>query len=108
MGWFGKKKYAKNFTRDDEFMKSYAIKINGLTRYAEGNDRLTEALVKLKEDFQYTIGSAAKPAKKNEANIDKMYNSLKEAFQKPELDEAGILLIIRNMGMEIDEINAQK
>ena len=108
MGLFGKKKYTNNFTRDNEFMKSYAIKINGLTRYAEGNERLTEALVKLKEDFQYTIGSAERASKKNEARIDKMYTSLKEAFQKPELNEDEILLIIRNMGMEIDEINAQK
>lgn len=108
MGLFGKKKYTKNFTRDDNFMKSYAIKINGLIRYVEENERIAKALEKLKEDFEYTIGSSAKAAKKNEARIEKMYDSLKESLQKSSLNEDEILLTIRNIGMEIDEINAQK
>ena len=29
MGLFGKKKYEKNMTRDNQFLKSYAIKVNG-------------------------------------------------------------------------------
>ena len=108
MGWFGKKKYTKNFTRDNTFMKDYAIKINGLIRYSEENERITTALEKLKEDFQFTIGSSQSSAKKNEETIDRLYASLKEAFQQTELNEEEILRIIRNIGMEIDEINALK
>lgn len=108
MGWFGKKKYINNFSQDNNFLKSYAVKINGLIRYVENNETVVKALEKLKEDFQFTIGSAAKSAKKNEANIDRLYEQLKEAFQQPTLDEAAVLLTIRNIGMELDEINAKK
>ena len=37
MGLFGKKKYSKNVTRDNTFLKDFAIKLNGLMRYTEGH-----------------------------------------------------------------------
>ena len=107
MGLFGKKKYVQNFTNDNNFLKSYAIKINGLIRYVENNERVTKALEKLRDDFQFTIGTAAKSAKKNEARIDRLYDKLKNAFQTTQIDEEAVMLLIRNIGMELDEINAK-
>ena len=108
MGLFGKKKYGKNVARDNAFLKDYAIKMNGLMRYTEENEKVTEALKKLQQDFQYTIATQLKDAKKSEARIEKMYNALKATLQKPEWDEQEVLSAIRNMGMEIDEINSMR
>ena len=107
MGLFGKKKYVKNFTSDNNFLESYAVRIQGLLGYVEDNERIKKALEKLKNDFHYTIGTAAKNAKKNEARIDCLYDELKEAFQKPQLDEEAVLRIIRSIGIELNEINAK-
>jgi hypothetical protein len=106
MGLFGKKKYAKGVTRDNVFMKDYAIKMNGLMRYTENNETITAALRKLQEDFQYTIATQVKDAKKLEAQIEKKYEALKLLLQQPEWAESEVLLAIRNIGMELDEINS--
>ena len=108
MGLFGKKKYAKNVARDNTFLKDYAIKLNGLMRYTEENEQVTAALKKLQQDFQFTIATQMKDAKKSEARIEKMYNNLKTLLQAPEWDEQEVLSAIRNMGMEIDEINSMR
>ena len=59
MGLF-KKKYAKNISRDNEFLKHYAVKTNGLLLYAENNAAVTAELNNLKSDFQYTVASSNK------------------------------------------------
>ena len=51
MGLFGKKKYEKNMTRDNQFLKNYAIKVNGLINFTEGNEKVTQELEALKKDF---------------------------------------------------------
>ena len=107
MGLF-KKSFQKNVTRSNEFFKNYAIKINAFIRYAEGNDKVVSELQNLQSDFQYTVAAANKQAKKNEKNIDNMYEELKSIFQQPTWDEQKVLLIIKNMRMEIDEINATR
>ena len=108
MGLFGKKKYAKNVARDNVFLKDFAIKLNGLMRYTEGNEKVTQSLRKLQEDFQYTVATQVKDAKKSEARITELYESLKALLQQPEWDEQAVLMVIMNMGLEIDEINAMR
>lgn len=108
MGLFGKKKYAKNVTRDNNFLKDFAIKLNGLMRYTEENEKVTQALRKLQEDFQYTIATQVKDAKKTEARINELYEALKALLQQPEWDEQAVLMAIKNLGLEIDEINAMR
>ena len=108
MGLFGKKKYDKNITRDNEFLKEYAIKCNGLMFYVGNNENVKKELALLKDDFQYTVATADKHAKKSENDIEKMYDSLKAMLQQPEWDEMQVLAAIRNMGAEIDEINAMR
>ena len=108
MGLFGKKKYAKGVARDNTFLKDYAIKLNGLMRYTEENEKVTTALRKLQEDFQYTVATQVKDAKKVEARIAEMYEALKAMLQQPDWDESAVILAIRNIGMEIDEINSMR
>ena len=108
MGLFGKKKYAKNVTRDNNFLKDFAIKLNGLMRYTEETEKVTQALRKLQEDFQYTIATQVKDAKKTEARINELYEALKALLQQPEWDEQAVLMAIKNLGLEIDEINAMR
>ena len=52
MGLF-KKAFQKNATRDNQFFKNYAVKINALLRYTEDNEKVTTELKKLQDDFQY-------------------------------------------------------
>ena len=108
MGLFGKKKYTKNVARDNTFLKDFAIKLNGLMRYTEENEKVTQALRKLQEDFQFTVATQIKDAKKLEKRIEQMYDALKAQLQQPEWDESAVLLAIRNIGLEIDEINAMR
>ena len=108
MGLFGRKKYAKNVGRDNTFLKDFAIKLNGLMRYTEGNEKVTAALRRLQEDFQFTVATQVKDAKKLEKNINQKYEALKAILQQPDWDEAAVLLAIRNIGLEIDEINAMR
>ena len=108
MGLFGKKKYSKNIARDNTFLKDYAIKVNGLLRLTEENEKVTAALKKLQEDFQYTIPTQDVDAKKMERNINKKYDELRAMLTTPEWDEQAVLMLIRAIGMEIDDINAMR
>lgn len=107
MGFF-KKAFEKNVSRDNQFFKNFAVKINALLRYTEGHDAVTAELKKLQNDFQYTVATSDKKAKKSERNIENMYGELKGMLQQPSWDEQQVLLIVRNMGAEIDEINAMR
>ena len=108
MGLFSRKKYVKNVTRDNNFLKDFAIKLHALMRYTEGNEKVTQALRKLQEDFQFTIATQVKDAKKTEARINELYENLKALLQQPEWDEQAVLMAIKNLGLEIDEINAMR
>ena len=75
MGLFGKKKYDKNVSRDNEFLKDYAIRVNALMNFAEGNENVTKELKILKDDFQYSVATDAKEAKKVEKRINTEYGT---------------------------------
>lgn len=107
MGFF-KRSFQKNVTRDNEFFKTFAIKLNTLMRYTESNETITAELKKLQNDFQYTVATSDRHAKKNEHNIEKMYDELKAMLQQPTWDEQQVLLLVKNMGAEIDEINSMR
>lgn len=107
MGLF-KKSFQKNVTRDNQFFKNYAVKINALLRYTEENEKVTTELKKLQNDFQYTVATSDRHAKKIEGNIEKMYEELKAMLQQPTWDEQQVVFVIRNMGAEIDEINSMR
>ena len=108
MGLFGKKKHTKNVTRDNTYLKDFAIKLNGLMRYTEENENVTKALRKLQEDFQFTVATQVKDAKKVEGRIETQYEALKSMLQQPEWNEKDVILAIRNIGMELDEINSMR
>ena len=73
---FGKKKYDKNVTRDNEFLKDYAIKTNGLMLYVEENEKVKKELTALKDDFQYTVATNIRDAKSVEKKIKKDFAPL--------------------------------
>ena len=105
---FGKKKYVKNVTRDNEFLKEYAIKCNGLGLYVEENEKIKKELNMLKDDFQYTVATNDTAAKKLEKNIKSDFEALTAVLQQPEIDEAQALLLIRGLRRYIVEINSMR
>ena len=107
MGLFSrKKKYEKNVKRDNQFLKNYAIRLHGLLDYTEAHEKVTEKLQKLQQDFQYTVATQVKDAKKFEKRINKLYDELKASLQQPNWDEQAVLLLIQNISLELNEINA--
>ena len=107
MGWF-KKRYSKNVTRDNEFMKEYAIKVNGLLLYTEGNETVTKALKVMMDDLQYTVATDDSSAKGVERKIKKEFAALTEALQQNGWNEADVLMYIKNIRRYIVEINAMR
>ncbi len=108
MGLFTSKKYGKNVVRDNEFLKDYAIKCNRLLMYVEDNEKLIKEINLLKDDFQYTVPSPSADAKKREKSIEKEFNTLVQALQQPEIDEAQVLLMIRNLRGNVVEIASMR
>lgn len=98
MGLFSrKKKYENNVSRDNEFLKNYASKINALLIYAEENDKVAAQLRELQSDFQYTVATANSGAKKYEKQIDKEYKALSAVIAQPSWDEVEVIGMIRQM-----------
>ena len=108
MGLFGKKKYEKNMTRDNQFLKSYAIKVNGLINFAEGNEKVTQELEALKKDFQYSIGTSAQENKKLEKKISDHYQALSDMLTQASWDEAEVIRLSRIIRQTIVEITSNR
>ena len=105
MGLF-KKRYDKNVSRDNEFLKEYAVRMNGLMIYVEDNEKVAKELAALRDDFQYTVATDDKHAKAYEKKIDKDYKELSNLLQQPQWPEADVIMLIRGMRRYIVEINA--
>ena len=105
MGLF-KKKYGKNVTRDNEFLKQYAIKVNGLQMFVDNNQKVFDELEALKSDFQYTVASSSSEAKSLEKKIAKEFDALAAALQQTEIAEAEVLLMIKGIRRNIIEISS--
>lgn len=108
MGLFGKKKYEKNMTRDNQFLKNYAIKVNGLINFTEGNEKVTQELEALKKDFQYSIGTSAKENKKLEKKIENDYQALSDILTQASWDEAEVIRMARIIRQTIVEITSNR
>ena len=107
MGLF-KKRYSKNVTRDNEFMKEYAIKVHGLLLYTEDNEKVTKELKVMMDDLQYTVATSDSDAKNRERKIKKEFKELTELLSQDGWDEAEVLSHIRNIRRFIVEINAMR
>lgn len=109
MGLFSsKKKYVKNVTRDNEFLKNYAVKVNALMIYAEDNDKITAQLEELQNEFQYTVATADTDAKKFEKQIDNQYKTLYAVMSQPGWDEDEVIGMIRQMRATIITLMAER
>ncbi len=107
MGFF-KKTFSKNVTRDNEFLKNYATKCNGLTLYVEENEKVKNELVQLKDDFLYTVATDAGAAKGIEKKIANDFNALTAMLQQSDWDEAQVLLLIKGIRRYIVEISSMR
>lgn len=105
MGFF-KKRFEKNVTRDNEFLKRYAIRVNGLLIFTEENEKITGELKTLMNDFQYTVPSASSDAKKLEKNIAKNFELLSRLLQKPDWSEDEVSMMIKKLRRNIVEISS--
>lgn len=103
MGFF-KKSFQKNVTRNNEFLKDYAIKCNGLALYVEENEKVLKELNALKDDFQYTVATNIRDAKGLEKKIKKDFDALTALLGQMEWDEKEALLLIRGLRRYIVEI----
>ncbi len=107
MGFF-KKSFQRNVTRDNEFLKDYAVKCNGLALYVEENEKVKKELAALKDDFQYTVATDVHAAKGLEKKIKKDFDSLTALLQQPEWDEQQVLLLVRGIRRYIIEISSMR
>lgn len=107
MGFF-KKRFSKNLTRDNEFLKNYAIKCNGLAFYLENNEKVLKELNLLKDDLQYTVATDDSHAKKLEKSIKTDFDALTALLQQAEWDENQALMLIRGMRRSIVEISSMR
>ena len=105
MGLF-KKKYEKNVSRDNEFLKRYAARVNGLLIFTETSETVTRELNALKDDFQYTVATFDKDAKSLEKKIATSFEKLANALEQPKWEEAEILLMIKSIRRLINEISS--
>ena len=105
MGFF-KKRFEKNVSRDNEFMKNYAIKTAGLLMYTENNGKISEELEKMKEDFQYTVASALPEAKRIEKKITTDFETLTATLQQNDWNENDVSMLIKGIRRYIVEIRA--
>lgn len=103
---FGRKKYEKNVERDNEFLKDYAVKVNGLIVYAEDNDKIKKELVKLKDEFQYTVASPSGKAKGVEKKIEQDFKKLTEILQQPSWAEDEVSLLIKSLRRYVVEVSS--
>lgn len=103
---FGRKKYEKNVERDNEFLKDYAVKVNGLIVYVEDNDKIKKELVKLKDEFQYTVASHSGKAKGVEKKIEQEFKKLTETLQQPSWTEDEVSLLIKGLRRYVVEVSS--
>lgn len=105
MGLF-KKKYSKNVTRDNEFMKEYAIKVNGLSIFVEDNEKVKKELDLLKDDLMYTVASEDPKAKSYEKKIKNDFEKLSEMLKQSSWDEDEVVLLTKEIRRNIVEISS--
>jgi hypothetical protein len=105
---FGRKKYVKNVDRDNEFLKDYSVKVNGLKVYVEDNAKITKELVKLQEDFEYAVASPEGRAKGVEKKIEHEFKKLVEVLQQPSWAEDEVSILIKNLRRFIVEISSMQ
>ena len=109
MGLFGsRKKFEKNVTRDNKFLKDYAVKVNSLLFYTEENEKVTKELNAMKDDFEFSVASSDPKVKPLEKKIHKDFDLLKSTLQQGGWDEAEVTMMIRGIRATIIEIASQR
>lgn len=103
---FGKKKFSKNVSRDNRFMKDYAIRTEGLLMFAKEDGEIRRELLELKDAFQYTVASSKPEAQAFETKIEKDFSELTSYLQHDAWAEDEILALIKAIRINLVEISA--
>lgn len=105
MGFF-KRKFEKNVTRDNQFLKNYATRGNALLMYTEENEAITKELQSMIYDFQYTMPSFDPKAKELEKKIKKEFDRLTTLLEQPDYEDSDVISCIRLIRRTITDISS--
>lgn len=102
MLWF-KKKNKEIFEDGNKFLKRYAGQINSLIDYVDQNEKVSDALDRLKEAYVFAVAPKVmnKEVKQYRENIEKMFNELREVLRSREWDENDVLFRIADLKSEL-------
>ena len=103
---FGKKKYVKRVTRNNHFLTEYARKLCLLMDTIDVNEKVLPELVKLKEDFEYTVPTNIDDATRYEKQIADDYEALVDLFDQGTWSESEVLRLIRRIRRNIGEMSS--
>ena len=105
--FFFKNKRMKKTAENNEFLKTCAIKIQGLINiYGGDNAKISEELNTLAEELMFTIPSSDPKAKGYEKSIEKCYEQLAAIFKQAEWEEAEVLALVKEIRLNISELNS--
>lgn len=76
--------------------------------YTEDNEKVTEELNALMNDFQYTIAGTNPEAKKIEKNIVMEFDALTQKLQQPDWAEDEVIHVTRALRRCIIEIGSMR
>ena len=105
MGFF-KRKNEKNVTRDNQFLKNYAVRSESLLIYVEENEVITKEIRLMIEDFQYTVPSFQDKARDLEKKIKKEFDRLTGMLEQPDCDENEIIMSVRLIRRTVADISS--
>ena len=99
---FGKKKYAKDFGKGNDFLKSYATKISALMNLTENNELVTDKLNHLKESFVFAISPPQnKEVVKCQEKIEAKFDELRDILEQEDWDETDVIRRINSLETEL-------
>jgi hypothetical protein len=103
---FRRKKRAKGFEKGNNFLKSFAMKIDALTIYTDANESVTKKLRQLKMNFTFTVSpDDNRDMKGNEDVIRSLYEELKSLLSRSDWKEEDVLLLIDRINAELEAVS---
>ena len=103
---FRRKKRGRGFEKGNNFLKSFAMKIDALTIDTDANESLTKKLRQLKMNFTFTVSpDDDRDMKGNEDVIRGLYEELKSLFYRGNWKEEDALLLIDRINAELEAVS---
>jgi hypothetical protein len=104
---FGRKSDSEKFAQGNDFLKSYATKIRSLMNYTAQNEKVTDELNRLKEAYVFAVSPRMnKEVKKYQANIEKMFEELRNVLKQNDWDERDVMIRIADLKSELEMLTS--